>query len=226
MPLLIFYALSFIAVMLRLLTMIWQFTFKRWVAICFVVQPMAKISVGLVQAWMLFELAMRFRSASDKRLNIAKMTVMVLILLLFFAAMISISVTLINARLKFLVIQEELFHITGYMFVGLFFLMLIVNIDLMLQIRKKERSLMKNSLKREKCLLMTILFFFELSYLLRFIYNSWGSNLYDENKFFRFLILEDLTYVFEAVSFLALVGFHFKNFRPQASQEKIDDPRG
>ena len=111
------------------------------------------------------------------------------------------------------------------MFIGLFFLMLLVNIDLMLQIRKKERLLMKNSLKKEKCLLVTILFLFELSYLLRFIYNSWGSNLYDDEKFFQFLLLEDLTYVFEAVSFLALVIFHFKNFRPQASQERIDDPR-
>ena len=173
---------------------------------------------------MLFGLAMRFRSTNEKRLNIAEKIVMVLILLSFFAAVISISVTIFNGRLRYRVEQENFFNLTGYMFISLFFLMLLVNVDLMLQIRKKERLLIKNSLKSEKCLLMTILFCFELSYLFRFTYDFWAPNLYGNDKFFQLLLLEDLSYVFEAVSFLALVIFHFKNFRPQASQERIGDP--
>ena len=58
---------------------------------------MAKVSVGLVQAWMIFELAMKFRSAVNvKCLNFFKCVFMVLVMLLFCAATITICVVLVS----------------------------------------------------------------------------------------------------------------------------------
>ena len=69
-------------------------------------------------------------------------------------------------------------------------------------------------LKKEKFVLITVLFFFELSYLFRFILDYKATYLIKNMEIFKFLIWEDLAFIFEAVSFLALVFFHFLNFRP------------
>ena len=115
---------------------------------------------------------------------------------------------------EFPYIDDTLSTVQEYMFLALFFVMLIVNIDLLWQIRKKEKSLIENSLKREKCVLITVLFLFELSYLLRFIFNEQGTDLLEKKEYFKFLLWQDVSYTFEAVSFLALIVFHYKNFRP------------
>ena len=89
---------------------------------------------------------------------------------------------------EFPYIDDTLSTVQEYMFLALFFVMLIVNIDLLWQIRKKEKSLIENSLKREKCVLITVLFLFELSYLLRFIFNEQGTDLLEKKEYFQFLL--------------------------------------
>ena len=60
------------------------------------IQPNAKAAVGLIQAWMIFELSMRFRQADDKRLNRWKNVVMALILLLFGSGTVVIIIALVK----------------------------------------------------------------------------------------------------------------------------------
>ena len=50
--------------------------------------------VGLIQAWMIFELAMRFRDVNIKCLNLAKITYLMTIMLFFFGSAIIISIVI------------------------------------------------------------------------------------------------------------------------------------
>ena len=79
----------------------------------------------------------------------------------------------------------------------------------------------RNSLKKEKCVLLTVLLFFELSYLFRFILDYKATKLILKDEYFKFFLWEDLAYIFEALSFLTLAAFHFKNFRPKARRERF-----
>ena len=83
---------------------------------------------------------------------------------------------------------------------------------------KKEDIFIQNSLKREKIVLVTVLFFFLIGYLVRFIFDMFGFNLDSSEEYFKFYLFMDLTYFFEVVSFLALLYFHFKNFREQKDE--------
>ena len=74
-------------------------------------------------------------------------------------------------------------------------------------------------MKREKKLLVTVLLIFELSYLFRFITDLMATGMEAKEEFFQLLMLLDLTYLFEAVSFMTLLILHFKNFRPQLTNE-------
>ena len=70
-PMLVFYVISLIAVILRLLVMIWEFEGSNWIAACYIIQPMVKAAVGLIQSWIIFELSMRFRSVNIRSLILA-----------------------------------------------------------------------------------------------------------------------------------------------------------
>ena len=83
---------------------------------------------------------------------------------------------------------------------------------------KKKDILVQNSLRKEKIVLITVLFFFLISYLVRFIFDMVGSNLDLSEEYFKFFVFMDLTFFLEVASFLALLSVHFKNFREQESE--------
>ena len=57
-----FYIASVLAVTLKILVMIMLYSPETNMSvICAITQPIAKACAGLIQAWMMFELAMRFR---------------------------------------------------------------------------------------------------------------------------------------------------------------------
>ena len=74
-------------------------------------------------------------------------------------------------------------------------------------------------MKKEKKLLVTVLLIFELSYLFRFMSDWRATGMGAKEEFFQLLMLLDLTYFFEAVSFMTLLILHFRNFRPQLINE-------
>ena len=58
------------------------------------------------------------------------------------------------------------------------------------------------------------LVFFEASYLLRFLWDEFGTQLFlNKDKIFMYYILYDVVISFDAFSYLALLIFHFLNFR-------------
>ena len=60
------------------------------------IQPLAKACVGFIQAWMIFELAMRFRKTNIHCLNVWKSIVMVLILVSLITGSITVSILLLK----------------------------------------------------------------------------------------------------------------------------------
>ena len=79
--------------------------------------------------------------------------------------------------------------------------------------------MVKNALKSEKTLLVTVLLIFELSYLFRCMTDINSSDMDKKKEFFQLLMLLDLTYLFEALSFMTLLVLHFRNFRRQLNNE-------
>ena len=79
--------------------------------------------------------------------------------------------------------------------------------------------MVKNALKSEKTLLITVLLIFELSYLFRFVTDINSSSMGEKKEFFQLLMLLDMSYLFEALSFMTLLVLHFRNFRPQLGNE-------
>ena len=63
LPLLFFYLMATIAITIRLLCCFIIFLGSNWILIVYALQPDAKLCVGLAQAWMIFELTVRIRSA-------------------------------------------------------------------------------------------------------------------------------------------------------------------
>ena len=140
---------------------------------------MAKASVGLIQAWMILELAMRFRSVNAKWFNFAKHVFMTLIFLLFCTATIIICILLDTSSDQSRT-QEKLSYANNFVFLSLFLIMLTVNLDLLWQIRKQEKleaQMLNDSMKREKRLLITVLALFEFSYFIRFLNDLKGPAL-------------------------------------------------
>ena len=124
---------------------------------------------------MIFELAMRMRFVNDEYLRYASYVMMTLIIISFCVCSIIICTVLIKNsdgniykdNKEFL---DKKVRVQSFTFLALSIIMLILNIDLIVQMKKKERAML-NSLKREKCVLVTVLVCFELSYFFRFLLN-------------------------------------------------------
>ena len=157
---------------------------------------------------------MRLREMNVKCINFAKFTFLLLVLLLFIISTIIIS-TAVNKSSDYSETIENASKPYAYIYLSLFFVMLIVNIDLICQIRKNECYMVEKAMKGEKILLVTVLVFFELSYFVRFLTDLTGADMKADEQYFKFFMCIDFTYLFEALSFLALLIFHSKNFRPQ-----------
>lgn len=106
---------------------------------------------------------------------------------------------------------EHLAKILGYFFLAFFVLMGTVNAFLIVQIRAKTRTLQleNNIFDQEKRRLLLILFFFELSYFSRFIWDEW---LITSKKRFLQFFVADLVMFLDGLSFLALLILHRKSF--------------
>ena len=170
---------------------------------------------------MIFELAMRLRDINVKCINFAKFTFLVLVLLVFIISTIIIS-TAVKKSSDYAGTIEKASKPYAYIYLSLFFVMLYVNIDLMWQIRKNECYMVEKAMKGEKMLLVTVLVFFELSYFVRFLTDITGAGMKADEQYFKFFMCIDFTYLFEALSFLALLIFHFRNFRPQPRNEFVN----
>lgn len=145
LPLLLFYILSLIAVILRLAMMVWDFTQSNWMWACALIQPNAKAAVGLIQSWMIFELSMRFRQADDKCLNQWKNVVMALILLLFGSGTVTLITVLVkNSDVSIIEDDKEtidkIFTAYMYTYLTLSIIMICVNIDLLLQMKQTQSN--------------------------------------------------------------------------------------
>ena len=117
---------------------------------------------------MIFELAVRFRKVNLKLLSYAKYSFMALIFILFCIGSALISNALAKKSYD-TDISSRLSVVNSYIFLTLLVMMLALNIDLLRQIKKSECKLIRNAMKREKFVLITVLFFFELGYFMRFI---------------------------------------------------------
>ena len=135
-PLLLFYVVSFICVTLRLLVMGGQFSQANWWWLCFVIQPNAKICVGLIQTWMIFELSMKFRQTNNECLNCWKKVVMLLITSFFcIETLTMVIILLVNSDNSIAdddqEVTDRIFELNMYLFLVLLIVMLSVNIDLL-----------------------------------------------------------------------------------------------
>ena len=148
--------------------------------------PVAKLGVGTIQIWMMFELAMFIRlgtfldrdpatdvSSTTKILYKAEWVLVGFITTIFLGYV---------AYLIYIYLNPELFNglehlasILGYFFFAIFVLMGAVNVFLIAQMRYKNRALQQdnNIFIHEQRRLLLILFFFETSYLSRFIWDEW-----------------------------------------------------
>ena len=123
---------------------------------------------------MIFELAMRLRLVNETCLEHSGYVVMTLIIIAFCASSAFICAVLLKNTDGVIYEDNKEFLdkkliVQGFIFFALSILLLILNIYLMVQIKKKERSMVENSLKREKRVLVTVLVCFELSYFFRFL---------------------------------------------------------
>ena len=90
--------------------------------------------------------------------------------------------------------------------------------------RQRKKALLLGNLssdynfKQEFCTLKITLFFFELSYLSRFIYDQFLYNVFydcenQKEEAFAFVITFDACLYLDVLPFIGLLLFHLKNFR-------------
>lgn len=105
------------------------------------------------------------------------------------------------------------------MFLALFIALGLVNIDLFLQIRKHEKA-STYKFKQERCMLLTVLIAFELGYFVRFLFEIYSLEMTQSGKYAKFFITQDVSYLLEALSLMALLVFHYRNFKTNADHAK------
>ena len=72
------------------------------------------------------------------------------------------------------------------------------------------------------------LFFFELSYAIRFLWDKCAYEVIVEknNNLFAYYLMYDIVTFFDGMSFFALLYCHFKNFREDQKQIEESDQSG
>ena len=95
----------------------------------------------------------------------------------------------------------------------------IANVALMLQLRAMNQRLWDRAtgvFRKEQCTLIITLVCFELSYLIRFVWDEYlAYKLYELATCFQCELVYDLLSYFEALSFVALLLCHKRNFKMQ-----------
>ena len=99
----------------------------------------------------------------------------------------------------------------------MFFFMGAINLFLFMQIRERNKMSrgVSHALKKETDILIVVLILFELSYLFRFIVELFANEMIDNERAQLWLILQNIAFIFEGISFLFLLVIHFKNFKPR-----------
>ena len=104
----------------------------------------------------------------------------------------------------------------------------VVNIFLLIQLHKKSKIPgQRHEMKNEMRVLVIVLLVFEFAYLFRFIADllpnigpDFSFNCFPRvkklpecpNAPFYWLVMEDASFIFEGMSYLALLVFHYRNF--------------
>ena len=232
LPLLAFYICAFIAIALRWIYTIVVYTDFNWkysVDDCFLV---AKLSTGLIQSWMTFEIALRERrtyqqdaaaistESFEQRVKFGQFSVI-------FAALAFIVFALICDLTGISVIHENYdveVTIFAYSYLVMFLLMASVQILLILILRQKRQAALFRSsestyeLRKESCILNAIMFFFELSYLSRFSWDMYEMN--SERSEYYYVIGYDASLYFDVLPFIGLLLLHHSNFKQRHLEHK------
>ena len=156
MPLLFFYIFALIAISLRLVFSIFSWSENNIFVQVDDVYIAAKLCVGLLQTWMIFEIAIRIKHLLAMQRNLESSTPNVenwmrfgqcsTILLTLVGFVIYTSYVIISARkegndnIPFWQNIAEADSIIAYSYLLLFIIMAAVNVLLVIQIRAKERS--------------------------------------------------------------------------------------
>ena len=232
LPLLFFYIFAFLSIFLRLILIImaWsKFTsFGYYINDFYLV---TKLSVGLIQSWMIFEIALRVRQtyistngtgepaassieSFEKRLRCGQYSTIALSVTIAFA--ILLADTVLWPR------DDELTTVYYYGFafsyLSMFFLFAAVNILLLCVMRERKKLALRSSydqtysFRRESCTLKITLFFFEVSYLSRFLWDIWIVEYLTELSF-AYGFCYDMSLYIDVLPFIGLLLFHYKNFR-------------
>ena len=114
------------------------------------------------------------------------------------------------------------FTFWAYCYLFIFFLMAAVNIVLVCVMRKSPaRS--GYYWKKETCRLVTLLIFFELSYLSRFLWDMVIINDLEEDSF-PYIIGFDVTLYIDVLPFIGLLLIHHNNFKRSKNLGDADAP--
>ena len=95
--------------------------------------------------------------------------------------------------------------------------MLFANLALFIQIRKKNKLFGKRTyqFKKEQCNMVIVLLFFELSYGIRYVNDQFFSQqILEKRGLYAYFVSYQVIVALDGVSFLVLLLFHYRNFRP------------
>jgi hypothetical protein len=183
-PLLAFYTFTFIVVVSRdLISTMYYAESPGW-KLSLYLNPVAKLAVGLIQTWMIFEIAMRIRQGvinerdlqtdttlADKLITRWQIAVVVLISAVFLGY--ALYLTYLCVYPEQFTRHKAYFDCIGICFLTVGLLMGCSNAFLSVQIKAKNRALNldSNAFEKEQFTLIIIFVFFGVSYLIRSIWN-------------------------------------------------------
>ena len=133
---------------------------------------------------------------------------MAIFLLVTFLGFLGFAIYLLALKKDF---NPWLFYDTvGWTFFVIFFLMAAVNAYLVYWMKKKDRLLKQEIFGTERKKLLLVLFFFELSYLVRFVWDTfYVYDLTVEGKktgdYFELILVSDAVYMVDGLSFACLL---------------------
>ena len=111
-------------------------------------------------------------------------------------------------------LDDKLFYeVVGYFFLGTFVLMAIVNGYLICKMKEKNKSLNQEIFGKEKKILLFVFLFFELSYLARFVWDTfYVYELISNHDYFKLITTSDSVFIIDGVSFGCLLLLHRRSF--------------
>lgn len=126
-------------------------------------------------------------------------------------------------------VNRELFYeIVGWSFFVIFFIMAAVNAFLIYWMKKKDRLLKQEIFGTERKKLLLVLFFFELSYLVRFVWDTfyvykWTVKGKETGDYFELITVSDAVYMVDGLSFACLLLLHRISFGKQLPEPDFEN---